>query len=140
MEASENPHLAAYYAAHGNSARVSITTKANARYYLADGPRTVCWACLGDHESMNCTQKRCYRCAKPGHESQQCVSQDFCGFCGGAGHTLANQCYRQVYNLGLDPRLHEEVLCYVCGKLGHINCTPLKVPRKFTRKRGRASE
>ena len=129
MEGPQHPHLAAYLASHGNSARVSVTTRPNSRYYLSEGPKIVCWACLGEHESTNCTQKRCYRCGRPGHESQQCVSDEYCGFCGGAGHVLSSQCYRQVYNAGLDPRLHDEVLCYNCGELGHVNCFKRKVVR-----------
>lgn len=120
----DNPHLAAYQELYAAPAQASFgSQKFRPRYYAMEGSRTVCWACLGDHESTACVQKRCYRCAKPGHESSQCQSENYCGNCGGTGHSIPFQCFKQVYNMGLDPRSHEEVQCILCGKFGHINCS-----------------
>jgi hypothetical protein len=93
-----------------------------ARYYLSDKPSQVCWACLGDHESTMCSQKRCYRCAKPGHEGDMCGSREYCGKCNSPGHSELSQCPMHQYNLGLNPEGHSLVQCLACGAMGHINC------------------
>ena len=134
----ENAHLTAYQEVYPSSSRGSFGGgKGRGRYYITDGPRQLCWACLGEHESTTCIQKRCYRCAQPGHESAMCRSQEFCGFCNGSGHSKPFQCFRQVYNMGLDPRLHEEVQCIVCGLMGHINCHNQKAREARAPKRTR---
>jgi len=135
---SKNPHLEAYQAIYATTTRVSAGGREKARYYVSNAIKSACWACLNQHESSTCTQKRCYRCAKPGHEVAQCQATEYCGFCGQAGHMSANQCFRQVYNMGLDPRQHEEVQCMVCGEMGHINCKPLpNHSGSYSRKRHR---
>ena len=124
MASVENPHLSAYQELYSTNSRGSFGGgKGKSRYYLSDGPRAVCWACLGEHESTTCVQKRCYRCSQPGHESSQCRSQEYCGFCGSMGHTKPAQCFKQVYNMGLDPRSHSDIQCILCGQVGHVNCS-----------------
>ncbi len=122
---SSNQHLEAYQSLYSTTSRVSMNGREKARYFLSNDPKLVCWACLGQHDSGSCTLKRCYRCAKPGHEMALCESTDYCGFCGQRGHSRSSQCYRQVYNMGLDPRQHEEVQCISCRELGHIDCKRL---------------
>lgn len=122
--ASENHHLTAYQSLFPTASKKSA--KSNARYFLSDSYRPVCWACLGEHESIHCSQKRCYRCAKAGHESSQCRSTEFCDYCTSSGHSVASKCYQRVYEAGLDPRQHSNIQCLSCGEIGHMNCTAAK--------------
>ena len=138
MTGALNAHLKAYQELYPSSGRSSTgTDKGRSRYFLNDGPKPVCWACLGEHESTSCVQKRCYRCAKPGHESNQCRSQAACRMCSSMGHSQSHQCFLHVYNAGLDPRLHSRVHCLACGDVGHINCSSVYKNERETRKRRR---
>lgn len=130
-------HLRAYQAMNAAPSRPSLSNRDKSRYYVSNGPKSVCWACLNEHDSTTCQHKRCYRCAKPGHESAQCTSVEYCDHCGQNGHSQASQCYRQVYNMGLDPRQHEEVQCYVCGEMGHISCHAAQRAHRSPHKRRR---
>lgn len=117
---TENRHLVAYQEVYPTAAR--LPGKNRNRYFLTDTAKSVCWACLGEHESISCAFKRCYRCAQPGHESGQCRSTEFCDYCNSSGHSSAKHCYLRAYQMGMDPRSHDTIQCIACGEMGHMNC------------------
>ncbi|KIL70096.1 hypothetical protein M378DRAFT_603372 [Amanita muscaria Koide BX008] len=79
--------------------------------------RKGCFKCVGHiAEACPSTERLCYNCRQPGHESSACpsprsVSAKQCYSCGGVGHIQA-ECP--------SIRIQNSQKCYNCGRPGHF--------------------
>jgi len=79
----------------------------------------VCWVCGLEHDSGTCPHKRCFFCAKLGHESRACPDRQLvCQHCKLRGHTSL-QCPTLASQ---EPKFFGASRCMRCGAMGHVIC------------------
>lgn len=125
------PYLAAYLRKHPDASHFtkqhtssSGRRSGGGRYWEKPADKTVCWVCLGSHDSSVCSRKRCFRCAQEGHGSAECSSTKWCTICRKQGHDTAQACPTAAYRTSLDPAYYTSLTCMVCGQKGHPLCGP----------------
>lgn len=112
----------------------------SARYFMMDS--VLCSFCgISGHLSYECPEEpdevRCFLCGKPGHTSQSC-DQEACFYCHKTGHR-ASVCPAKLSGLPpvrfqgpsrgtrpVSPPRPVRLVCYVCGKDGHVDCSLAK--------------
>ncbi|KAF4655854.1 hypothetical protein FOZ61_007337 [Perkinsus olseni] len=131
----ELPYLTAYLKKHPDASHFTKQHTAShhhhrggggggGRYWEKPAEKTVCWVCLGSHDSSVCSRKRCFRCAQEGHGSAECSSSKWCTICRKQGHNTPEACPTTAYRTSLNPRFHASLTCMVCGRKGHLLCGP----------------
>lgn len=107
----------------------------DARYFKLQN--VVCDNCgVKGHMSFDCPEKnekkRCFLCGKQGHDSRNCP-KELCYFCQTPGHR-AKECpnkrpgsrqlrKKRELRRNLRPPRPPKLVCYVCGKNGHLDCS-----------------
>lgn len=84
-----------------------------------------CYLCgLKTHVPWKCPSDLCFKCCLPGHQASQCnnrtINTTICYYCGSNNHNY-KQCHG--YNDHTYKNDIQQTKCYVCGNLGHINCS-----------------
>lgn len=121
----------------------------SARYFMMDN--VVCSHCgVKGHLSYDCPEeadeKRCFLCGKPGHTSRACPDEA-CFYCNKTGHKQRNcpmkmrdasggcagprpsHLRRSSTRRRIGPAHPTPLMCYVCGAIGHVDCSLTRPPR-----------
>ena len=92
----------------------------------------VCFLCGGaDHRASDCPDEVCMVCLQRGHRVRDCKAGlriGVCNLCGRVGHQR-NDCPERSQ----PPPDVSQCRCVVCGKMGHLDCSPYeKRPKRVS--------